>query len=221
MSEYLQAFVLGNAAILTNVCILPLYPGLIAFLAGNAQNERAQKAAQWMGFLVLLGVLTLMLLVGLALFVLQRSFDALLPILLPVIYGIVIVMGILMLIGRNPFNRLSSSQVPVLRNPFTAAYAYGLLLGPITLPCAGPLVVSAFLLAAGSAAGLLDGILYFFFFGLGFGWPLVLLPFAALSLQKRFTGWMTSNYVLLMRISGLLLIGIGVLGFAVDLAPNI
>jgi cytochrome c biogenesis protein CcdA len=122
MSEYLQAFVLGNAAILTNVCILPLYPGLIAFLAGNAQNERAQKAAQWMGFLVLLGVLTLMLLVGLALLVLQRSFDALLPILLPVIYGIVIVMGILMLSGRNPFNRLSSSQVPVLRNPFTAAY---------------------------------------------------------------------------------------------------
>ncbi len=221
MSEYLQAFVLGNAAILTNVCILPLYPGLIAFLAGNAENERAQKAAKWLGLLVLLGVLTLMLLVGLVLFVLQRSFDALLPILLPVIYGIVILMGILMLSGRNPFNRLSMSNTPVLRNPFAAAYLYGVLLGPITLPCAGPLVVSAFLLAAGSASGLLDGILYFFFFGLGFGWPLVLLPFVALSLQRRFTGWMTSNYALLTRVSGLLLIGIGVLGFVVDLTPNI
>lgn len=221
MAEYLQAFVLGNAAILTNVCILPLYPGLIAFLAGNAQNERARRAAKWLGLLVLLGVLTLMLLVGLGLFVLQRSFDSLLPILLPIIYGLVIIMGILMLSGRNPFNRLSTTQMPVLRNPYAAAYVYGLLLGPMTLPCAGPLVVSAFLLAAGSAANLLDGIVYFLFFGLGFGWPLVLLPFVALSLQRRFTGWMTGNYGLLTRLSGVLLIAIGVLGFFVDLVQNI
>ena len=68
MSELFQAFLLGNAAILTNVCILPLYPGLIAFLAGNAQNERAQKAMKWLGLLVLLGVLTLMIVVGALLF---------------------------------------------------------------------------------------------------------------------------------------------------------
>jgi cytochrome c biogenesis protein CcdA len=35
MSAYLGAFLLGNAAILSNVCVLPLYPGLIAFLAGT------------------------------------------------------------------------------------------------------------------------------------------------------------------------------------------
>ena len=61
MNELLQAFVLGNSAILTNVCMLPLYPGLIAFLAGNAGNERTQKATKWLGFLVLAGVLTMML----------------------------------------------------------------------------------------------------------------------------------------------------------------
>ena len=27
MSEYVEAFTLGNAAILGNVCLLPLYPG--------------------------------------------------------------------------------------------------------------------------------------------------------------------------------------------------
>ena len=37
MNELLQAFVLGNTAILTNVCVLPLYPGLIAFLAGRLE----------------------------------------------------------------------------------------------------------------------------------------------------------------------------------------
>lgn len=40
MHELLQAFLLGNGAILTNVCILPLYPGLMAFWASNAANAR-------------------------------------------------------------------------------------------------------------------------------------------------------------------------------------
>ena len=64
MNELLQAFLLGNAAILTNVCILPLYPGLIAFLAGSAQGERGRKAMPWLGLLVLGGVLSLMLVAG-------------------------------------------------------------------------------------------------------------------------------------------------------------
>jgi len=56
MGELLQAFLIGNGAILTNVCILPLYPGLMAFLAGNADNPRAQSATRWLGLLVLAGV---------------------------------------------------------------------------------------------------------------------------------------------------------------------
>ncbi|MCB9431461.1 MAG: sulfite exporter TauE/SafE family protein [Ardenticatenaceae bacterium] len=221
MSELLQAFLLGNSAILTNVCVLPLYPGLIAFLAGNAQNERAQRATKWLGLLVLLGVLTLMTVVGLLLYLLQQSFDKILPVLLPIIYGIVIVMGLLMLFGWNPFNRLTVSQSPTLQNPYAAAFVYGLLLGPMTLPCTGPLIVSAFLLGAGSFANLSGSLAYFFAFGLGFGWPLVLLPFIATTFQKRFTRWMTQNYKLLTRLSGILLIGIGLLGIFADLLPNL
>jgi len=223
MSQLLEAFILGNGAILTNVCILPLYPGLIAFLAGTAQNERTQHATQWMGLLVLAGVLSLMVLVGALLSVFQQSFGAVLPWLLPLIYGVVILMGVLMLSGRNPFNRLSVSQAPVLRNPYASAYVYGLLLGPMTLPCAGPLVVSAFALAiaSGSVASLFDGLLYFLAFGLGFGWPLVLLPFVAQPMQRQFTGWMTRHYSTLTRLSGVLLVGIGVIGIYFDLLPNL
>ncbi|MCB0150741.1 MAG: hypothetical protein KDE01_24210, partial [Caldilineaceae bacterium] len=151
MEQYLQAFLLGNAAILTNVCILPLYPGLMAFLAGNAENHRMQRASFWLGWLVLAGVLTLMLAVGALLFIVQQSFGAVLPWLLPAIYAAVIVLGVLMIAGRNPFRRLATTQAPLLRNPYLAAFVYGLMLGPMTLPCAGPLVVSAFLLGAGSA----------------------------------------------------------------------
>ena len=221
MHELLQAFLLGNAAILTNICILPLYPGLIAFLAGNAGNERAQRATRWLGLLVLAGVLTLMLVVGWLLYVLQASFGEILPIVLPSIYGLVIVMGVLMLTGRNPFRRLSTSQAPLLRNPYLTAYLYGLLLGPMTLPCAGPIVLSAFLLGASSFTQLANSLLYFLAFGLGFGWPLVLLPLLTQPFQRQFTQWTTRYYGALTVASGVLLVLIGVVGIAVEVAPNL
>lgn len=221
MEQYLQAFLLGNAAILTNVCILPLYPGLMAFLAGNAENQRMQRASFWLGWLVLAGVLTLMLAVGALLFVVQQSFGAVLPWLLPAIYAAVIVLGVLMIAGRNPFRRLATTQAPLLRNPYLAAFVYGLMLGPMTLPCAGPLVVSAFLLGAGSAGQLASSLLYFLAFGFGFGWPLVVLPMLARPFQHRLAGWTTRNYTLLTRLSGVLLVVIGLFGVGVDLLPNV
>jgi hypothetical protein len=138
MSQYLEAFILGNQAILTNVCLLPLYPGLIAFLAGNATNERTGTATRWLGLLVLAGVLSMMLLIGFLLYAFSRSFGDVLPVLLPLVYGAVIVFGLLMLAGYNPFARLTAVQAPAFSNPYVTAYMYGLLLGPMTLPCTGP-----------------------------------------------------------------------------------
>jgi len=221
MDELIQAFVLGNTAILTNVCVLPLYPGLIAFLAGTANNQRSRRSTHLLGIFVLAGVLSMMILIGWLLYIFQRSFGDVLPILLPVIYGLVIFMGLLMVSGRNPFIRLGTVKAPLLRNPYVASFSYGLLLGPMTLPCTGPLIVSAFLLGAGSATGLAGNLLYFLVFGLGFGWPLIALPIVAVPLQRRFTGWATTNYKTLTRLSGILLIAIGIVGYVYDLAPNI
>jgi cytochrome c-type biogenesis protein len=221
VNELLQAFLLGNAAILTNVCVLPLYPGLIAFLAGTAQEESGRKAMRWLGLFVLAGVLNLMLLVGWLLYMLQASFAAVLPWLLPAIYAVVTGLGVLMLLGSNPFRRLSLTQTPGLRNPYVSAFLYGVLLGPMTLPCAGPIVVSAFLLGAGSAQQLASSLAYFAAFSLGFGWPLVVLPLLAQEFQRRFTRWTVRYDRALTAISGALLIAIGVAGFVVEVRPNL
>lgn len=220
MSELFGGFLLGNASILTNVCLLPLYPGLIAFLAGNATNNRAKAATGWLGLVVLAGVLTMMLLVGFLLYLLQASFGAVLPWLLPLIYALIILLGIVMLTGYNPFNRLTTAQAPVFQNPYATAYTYGLMLGPMTLPCTGPIILSAFLLGAGNTAELASGLAYFLAFGLGFGWPLVILPLFALPLQRRATSWLTRNYKSLTRVSGLLLLGIGLFGVWSEVLPQ-
>jgi cytochrome c-type biogenesis protein len=215
MDELFRAFSLGNAAILTNACLLPLYPGLIAFLAGSAS-----RASRWLGVLVLAGVLTMMTLVGLVLYLLQQSFGDALSLLLPLIYAVVIVFGVLMLTGRSPFARLAMVQSPVLRNPYLTAYTYGLLFGPMTLPCTGPIILSAFALGANNTAELVNGLLYFLAFGLGFGWPLALLPMIAQPLQKRFVRALANHHLLLTRISGILLIAVGLFGILTELLPR-
>lgn len=219
--ELVTAFTLGSGAILTNVCLLPLYPGLIAFLAGNADNARAQHAAKWLGALVLLGVLSMMLVIGFLLSVARASFGQILPLILPVLYGAVIVMGGLMLMGRNPFVRLATAQSPVLSNPYLTAYLYGLLLGPMTLPCTGPILTAAFLRGAAGADAFAAEMLYFLAFGLGFGWPLVVLPWVALPVQKQATAWLTRHHHALTRVAGGLLIFIGIIGIITEVIPNL
>jgi cytochrome c-type biogenesis protein len=219
MSQLVEAFVLGNTAILTNVCMLPLYPSMVAYLA--ADSGRARRWSGVLGVLVLAGVLTMMLAVGLALFLLRRSSGAILPWLLPLVYGSVIVLGIVLLLGKNPFARLAAVNAPVFRSPFLTAFAYGLLLGPMTLPCAGPLIVSAFVLGAGSIASLADGLLYALAFGLGFGWPLVALPLLAAPAQRYLTRWLAGRYGLLTRTAGLILLGIALFGLWAEVIPSL
>ncbi len=221
MSTYLGAFLLGNAAILGNVCVLPLYPGLIAFLAGNLENERVRRGGVLLGASVLAGVLATMIAVGFVLFAIGQSFSRILPWLLPVIYGVVIALGLAMLLGKNPFARLATAHAPVVSNPYVASFLYGSLLAPMTLPCTGPVIIGAFVLGVGSAAALGESLLYFLAFGLGFGWPLLVLPLVAMPIQRGLTRWLAGNAQVLGRLAGALLLAIAAFGIWVDVLPNL
>jgi cytochrome c-type biogenesis protein len=218
VGQYLEAFALGNAAILGNVCMLPLYPGLLALLADRAGSERPQR---WVGALVLAGVLTVMVAIGAALHLASASAADVLPVLLPVLYGTVIVLGVAMVAGRNPFTTIATREVPILGRPSATAFVYGLLLGPLTLPCTGPLIVSAFVLGGVSGGGaLIESLAYFGAFGLGFGWPLVVLPLVAAPLQRRFTRTLASRHHAISVVSGVLLIGVALVGLWTDFGPS-
>ncbi len=221
MSEYLSAFLLGNAAILGNVCMLPLYPGLIAFLAGTMETGRIRGGGVLLGASVLAGVLAMMVALGFVLFAIGQSFSRILPWLLPIVYGTVIVLGIAMLLGRNPFARLATAPTPMLSNPYAASFLYGGLLAPMTLPCTGPVVISAFVLGVGSAAALGESLAYFLVFGLGFGWPLLVLPLLALPAQRGMTRWLAGNSRVLGRVAGVLMIAIALFGIWADIVPNL
>lgn len=153
-----------------------------------------------------------MILVGFVLSLLNTSFGVLLPWFVPTTYIIVSVFGVLLLVGVNPFARLLVTKVPVLRNRRLSAYLYGLLLAPMTLPCTGPITLSAFLVGVANASVLTEGLLYFLVFGVGFGWPLVVLPLLTFSISKSATSWLTYRYAIFTRCTGVLLLAIGTYG---------
>ncbi|MBP0003239.1 MAG: hypothetical protein J7642_05890 [Cyanobacteria bacterium SBC] len=226
MPQLLQAFVLGNSAILTNACMLPLYPGIIAFLSSSTQNQKARRVSMLLGVMVLSGILSMMVAIGLFLYVIGRSFSSILPFFLPVVYGLVVAFGLMMLFDYNPFSRVMMVQAPVVSNPLATAYLYGLMFGPMTLPCTGPVLTAAFLLSVDSSGNLsivtlASQLLYALVFGIGFGWPLLVLPLFAQTLQRRFTKWVASRHTFLNRFSGTLLIFIGLFGIWTELLPNL
>ena len=110
-------------------------------------------------------------------------------------YLLVLVLGVAMVLGRNPFARLATTQVPLLRSPAATAFVYGMLMAPLTLPCTGPLVISAFVIGGVSGGGaLVESLRYFVWFALGFGWPLVLLPLLAAPKQQTITRFLGRHH---------------------------
>jgi cytochrome c-type biogenesis protein len=195
-------------------CILPLFPGFLAYLSGTAKKTIGSRK-YFLGFFVLAGVLTMMLALGGLIALLAVPFNRLLIFIIPLADAVILILGILLLLDRNPFTAIPQIRVPALRQPFLNAYVYGLLYGPITLPCSGPLVVSIFVLSL-SIRDALGTLWTFLWFGIGFGLPLLILSLFSGMFQRQLALLFARHSRLLNVISGLLLIGIA----AYDLYTN-
>lgn len=157
----------------------------------------------------------MMLALGGLIALLSVSIGKVLSFIIPIADLIIILLGVMLLLNINPFKQLPQVQVPVLSHPFINAFIYGLLYGPIALPCSGPLVVSIFAisLTAGEALGKLN---IFLWFGLGFGIPLLVLSFLSGAAQRWITRQFAMRARLINLVSGLLLVGVGVYDLAVN-----
>lgn len=192
-------------------CILPLYPGYLAYLSGAYQASGGNKR-YFLGFFVLAGVLSMMLALGLLIALLSVSVGRALSVVIPLADLLIISLGVLLLLDKNPFKALPQIEAPALSNPYINAYIYGLLYGPIALPCSGPLVVSIFAISL-TAAEALSKLNIFLWFGVGFGLPLLALSLISGALQRDITRWLAINARLVNILGGLLLVGIGLYDF--------
>ena len=190
----------------TSPCILPLYPGFLAYLSGQSEIGRQKY---FLGLFVLAGVLSMMLALGGLIALLAVPTGNILAYIIPLADSLILLLGVLLLFDRNPFKTLPQIQVPVLQHPFLNAYTYGLLYGPIALPCSGPLVVGIFALSF-TAGEALSKLWVFLWFGLGFGLPLFVLSLLSGALQRQLTTLFARHSRIVNIVGGLLLIGVAI-----------
>jgi cytochrome c-type biogenesis protein len=186
---YLGAFAAGVAATVTP-CILPLYPAFLAYVTGARQAPAASPASApgavalaspgvppvLAALVVWAGVVVGMVAIGAGIAAVATPLGDFNRVVLPIADGLLIVLGVLLLAGINPFARLPKPSPAALggRGPALGAFLYGLLFAPIAVPCSGPFLVGifAFSLTIGDALGRLA---FFVAFGIGFGLPLFIL----------------------------------------------
>jgi len=215
-SELTTGFVIGLFATLSP-CALPLYPGFLAYLAARREDGTPSRAARWLGLVVLAGVLTTMLLLGALMAVLAVTTSSVLRIVTPLADIVVIALGILLLLGRDPFAKLPILGPTRLGGGMVrSAYAYGLLYGPIALPCAAPLLVAMFGLSL-SFDSFIGALAFFLAFGLGFGMPLLAISLLAYSKQLSLVRFFAVHRAVVSRLAGTVLVAVG----AIDLANNL
>jgi cytochrome c-type biogenesis protein len=196
----------------TSPCILPLYPGFLAYLSGQGELGRRKY---FLGMFVLLGVLSMMVALGGLIAFLAIPVGRVLVYVLPLADLVILLLGIFLLLDRNPFTSIPQIRAPVLSHPYANATMYGLLYGPIALPCSGPMVVSIFALSF-TAGEALRQLWAFFWFGLGLGVPLLILSFLSAALQRQLTLFFARHRRAVNAVGGLLLVGVALY----DLSQN-
>jgi cytochrome c-type biogenesis protein len=205
LARLAPAFTIGLLATL-NPCVLPLYPGYLAYLAASGNGN-----VRHLGLMVLAGVMTMMLALGAFIGLLTGALAEWSAILLqPLGVATMLLMGLLLLLDVNPFARLSLLSAPTVgTGTHTRAFLYGLLFGPMIMPCAGPLVISIFTLSLG-ILGFLEQLIFFLIFGLGFGLPLLALSLLPKEWSELMLLQFTRHSRLVSRLSGVALIAFGV-----------
>lgn len=227
MEVYVGALFAGIGATLTP-CILPLYPAFLAYLtsstalvpsatgAAGPQAVRLPPAAA--AFVVWSGVVAGMLVIGGVIAALAVPLGDFNRFVLPAADLLLIGLGVLLLIGVNPFARLPQPSASNLgrRGPILGAFGYGLLFAPIAIPCSGPFLVGifAFSLTIGDALGRL---LFFAVFGVGFGLPLFLLGTMGQARGAQLARAVVRYERPLQLVLGAVLVAVG----AWDLASNL
>jgi len=203
-ASLLTTFALGVGAA-ASPCLLPLYPGFLAYLASGRGTSSAARPAMLLGFAVAAGVLTAVIAAGIAFSALALPLSGLLNVIVPATTVVLVVLGVLMIAGRNPFARIASIPVPVVRNPAGQAYVYGLLMGPVAIPCAGPFLLALLAISVGVVdTGARIGS--FVIFGLGFCLPLIILAFLGAVRGQALARAIARHHETVLRVAGVLLI---------------
>ncbi|MBT3363655.1 MAG: cytochrome C biogenesis protein [Chloroflexi bacterium] len=214
-----EAFWLGFVTPLGAVCVLPIYPGFLVYLSSRISSERVRRKTIFLlGLVVTSGVIVFMFLVGLIFTTLfEVSLTGIVDIVSPIAFGILLVISLILIITStislvsdvniNVWKFLPKGRAPMVKNPWLSAFLYGFFFGAIVIPC-NPGFIAILFARAVSTVDFVENIFRFLFFGLGLGFPLLILAGISSTATDKIINFLTKHGKWLNLAAGLIMFGI-------------
>lgn len=209
-TEFLSSFLLGLATPLTAVCVLPLYPGFLSYLSKQFDGTEDRRTYALFGFLVVAGVMTFMLLLGLIFSTfIQTSLTAVIEIISPIAFGLLGVFSIALILNLDFQRFIPESKAPRFENPLANAFGFGFFFGAVIIPC-NLAFIATFFARAFLFETPLTSLLNFSLFGLGIGFPLMIFSLISSTKSREVISLLQKHENLIHRGSGVVMLGISI-----------
>jgi len=214
MSENLSIFIAFGAGVLSflSPCVLPLIPSYLCIIGGSPLTGSAENTprpiARTVGFILGFSVVFIILSV---IFASTISFIGgvfryinLISGIIVIILGLNIIFDFLSLLNYEKRFHLKNKPKGIV-----GAFLAGGAFGAGWTPCVGPVLTGILLLAA-DRGGIFRAVLYLVFYSAGLGLPFLLAAFFFNAFVK-ISAKLRTYLPLIQRISGILLIVIGIM----------
>ena len=205
--QYLISFLEGILTFISP-CLLPMLPIYVSYFAGGGERSAGKTLKTALGFV--LGFTAVFVAMG-ALAGTLGSFLTRYQTWVNVISGGIVILFGLNYLGLLHFNLFSGGrgQMKVDDMGVFSAMLFGSIFSIGWTPCVGAFLGSALMLAS-QQGHVLEGMGMLLCYSLGLGVPFLISAVLIDQLKGTFN-WIKSHYTLVNRISGSLLLGMGVL----------
>ena len=205
--QYLIAFLEGIITFISP-CLLPMLPIYVSYFAGGGERSAGKTLKTALGFV--LGFTLVFVAMG-ALAGTVGYFFKSHQTAVNLISGLVVIFFGLNFLGIVKLNlfRGSGRAVDARSLGFFSALAFGVIFSLGWPPCVGAFLGSALMLAS-QQGHVVGGVIMLLVYSLGLGIPFILSAVLIDKLKSTF-GWIKAHYQIINRISGGLLVLIGIL----------
>jgi len=204
--QYMISFLEGIITFISP-CLLPMLPIYISYFAGGGERTTKKTLIGALGFV--LGFTVVFVAMG-ALAGTLGSFLKKYQTAVNVISGLIVILFGLSFMGVLKLNIFrGGAQMNVSPSGFFSSVLFGIIFSVGWTPCVGAFLGSALMLAS-QQGHVVEGMLMLLVYSLGLGIPFLVSALLIDKLKSAFN-WIKSHYDLVNKISGALLIFVGVL----------
>ena len=208
--EYLLTFLEGIASFISP-CILPMLPIYISYFVGKDNKKTSKAVINSIGFV--LGFTLVFLLLSIFASSLGRLVSGSIK-YIKIVFGIIIILlglNYMEILKLNFLNKTKRVKADTKDLNFLKALIFGVLFSISWTPCIGAFLSSALLLIA-KEQEVLKGIILMLIYSVGLGIPFVISAIFIEKLKTLFD-FIKKNYGIIKKVSGLILIVMGIYMF--------